>query len=107
MKRSEAMKLMYSMQMDVAHKVMGVDKQRKRLSGKSSLAENFDPYTQASLNLLEWQITFNKREPFDRDQAIKLSEEYAEVAETNTRKLRTDHLIVELNARSRKDRKKP
>ena len=34
MKRTEGLKLMYSFQMDVAHKVMGMDRQREKLSGK-------------------------------------------------------------------------
>lgn len=59
----------------------------------------FDSYTQATLNMLEWQMAFSDRDPFDKDKSAEVIEALAKKVKTNARKLRTEHLIVQLNAR--------
>ena len=49
--------------------------------------------------MLEWQMAFSDRDPFDKDKSAEVIEALAKKVKTNARKLRTEHLIVQLNAR--------
>mmetsp|Transcript_27760 Transcript_27760/g.34500 ORF Transcript_27760/g.34500 Transcript_27760/m.34500 type:complete len:84 (-) Transcript_27760:56-307(-) len=83
---------------------MGMDKQKEKIYGKpgqkaeknekKKVAPEYDAYTQSTLNLLEWQIKFNAEDPFDKDHSAEVATKLQEGAQTNVRKLRTEHLIV-------------
>ena len=100
LKRAEAMKLMYAVQIDAAHRVMSIDKHKAKICGSQKKQDKeYDPYTQATLNLLEWQMAFNETNPFDKENCSIVTNDLIKDINTNTRKMRTEHLIVQLNAK--------
>ena len=55
LKRNEAMKLMYAMQIAAANQIYAIDKQRARASGQHSQYDKYDSQTKVALNLIDWQ----------------------------------------------------
>ena len=56
---------MYSLQVEAGNAIMGINKEKARIKGKKDdSVKQYDQHTQAQLNLLEWQIVFNKLNPF-------------------------------------------
>jgi len=84
MKRSEAVKLVYSMQVEMTSNMMDTVLHR---SGKKATQEHpkLETEVQASINLLEWQIKFNKEGSFAEKNAISVMNRYQNAANTNTR----------------------
>ena len=101
LKRAEAMKLMYAVQVDAAHKVMSIDKHKAKIAGSLKKPDReYDPYTTATLNLLEWQMAFNETDPFDKENSSIVASDLVKDIPTDVKKMRTEHLIVQLNARA-------
>ena len=88
MKRTEALKLVYSITTDMAKQVLDPIKHRSGLKPSQSNPK-LETEVQSTLNLLEWQIKFNESNPFEDKNIINAMQSYTDQVNTNTRALRT------------------
>jgi hypothetical protein len=98
LKRAEALKLIYSMQVDMANAMLDPVKHRSGLK-PSHEHPKLATEVQAKINLLEWQINFNKDGPFEEKNVLNTMNHYQnEALNTKTKQMRRNILLLQLNS---------